>query len=64
LEAANIPFNSDIEIVCADGAIIITGANLLDTIPDELYQMFVELDISPETVRTVLMSGGVPDEQR
>lgn len=62
LEAANIPFGSDIEIVCADGAIIITGANLLDTIPDELYQMFVELDISPETVRTVLMSGGVLDE--
>ncbi len=64
LEAANIPFNSDIEIVCADGAIIITGANLLETIPDELYQMFVKLDISPETVRTVLMSGGVLDEQR
>ena len=62
LEAANIPFDSDIEIVCTDGAIIITGANLLDTIPDELYQMFVELDISPEAVRTVLMSGGSLNE--
>ena len=62
LKAANIPFGSDIEIVCTDGAIIITGANLLDTIPDELYQMFVELDISPEAVRTVLMSGGSLNE--
>lgn len=62
LEAANIPFGSDIEIVCTDGAIIITGANLLDTIPDELYQMFVELDISPEAIRTVLMSGGTLNE--
>ena len=63
LEAANIPFDSDVEIVCTDGAIIITAADLLDIIPDELCQLFAELGISPETVRSVIKSGGVCDEQ-
>lgn len=63
LEAANIPLGSDIEIVCTDGAIVITAADLLDTIPDELCLLFTELGISPETVRSVIRSGGVLDGQ-
>jgi len=63
LEAANIPLDSDIEIVCTEGAIIITEVDLLDMIPDELCQLFAELNISPETVRSVIRSGGVLNEQ-
>lgn len=63
LEAANIPLGSDIEIVCTEGAIIITAADLLDMIPDELCQLFAELNISPEDVRSVIRSGGVLDGQ-
>jgi len=63
LEAASIPFDSDVEIICTDGAIIITAADLLDIIPDELCQLFTELGISPETVRGVIKSGGVWNEQ-
>ncbi len=50
LEAANIPLDSDIEIACTEGAIIIKASELL-TIPCELCQLFAELGISPETVR-------------
>ncbi|OLN31396.1 AbrB/MazE/SpoVT family DNA-binding domain-containing protein [Desulfosporosinus metallidurans] len=63
LEAANIPLSSDIEIICTEGAIIITAADLLDMIPDELCQLFAELKISPEAVRSVIRNGGVLDGQ-
>jgi len=63
LEAASIPLGSDIEIVCTEGAIIITAADPLDMIPDELCQLFAELNISPEAVRSVIRSGGVLDGQ-
>ena len=63
LEAANIPLDSDIEIICSQGAIIITAADLLGMVPDELCQLFAELGISPEAVRSVIRSGGVLDEQ-
>lgn len=62
LEAANISPNSDIEIICKEGAIVITEADLLDMIPDELCRLFAELDISPETVRSVIKNGGVSNE--
>lgn len=63
LEAANIPIGSDVEIVCTEGAIIITEKDLLNMIPDELCQLFAELNINPETVRDVIRSGGVWDGQ-
>ena len=63
LEAASIPLDSDIEIVCTEGAIIITAADPLDMIPDELCQLFAELNISPEAVRSVIRNGGVLDGQ-
>lgn len=63
LETANIPLGGDIEVICTEGAIIITAAELLEMVPDELCQLFAELGISSETVRSVLMRGGVLDEQ-
>lgn len=62
LEAAGIPVDSDLEIVCAKGAVVIMEADLLDSLPDELRQLFDDLGINPETVRAVMRNGGVYDE--
>lgn len=62
LEAAGIPVGSDLEIVCAKGAVVIMEADLLDSLPDELRQLFDDLGINPETVREVMRNGGVYDE--
>jgi bifunctional DNA-binding transcriptional regulator/antitoxin component of YhaV-PrlF toxin-antitoxin module len=62
LEAAGIPVDSDLEIVCTKGAVVIMEADLLDSLPDELRQLFDDLGINPETVREVMRSGGVYDE--
>lgn len=59
LEAANIPVDSDLDIICTEGAIIIMAADLLDMVPDELCDLFAELGISPDTVRSVIKNGGV-----
>lgn len=61
LEAAEIPVDSDLEIVCAKGAVVILEADLLDSLPDELRELFADLDIHPDTVREVMRSGGVSD---
>jgi len=61
LEAAGIPVDSDLEIVCAKGAVIILEADLLDSLPDDLRELFVDLGIHPDTVREVMRSGGVFD---
>lgn len=63
LKTANIPVDSDLDIVCTEGAIIIMAADLLDIIPDELCHLFAELGISPDTVRSVIKNGGVLDGQ-
>ena len=62
LEAAGIPVDSDLEIVCTKGAVVIMEADLLDSLPDELRQLFDDLGINPETVREVMRNGGVYDE--
>lgn len=54
--------DSDLEIVCAKGAVVIMEADLLDSLPDELRQLFDDLGINPETVRAVMRNGGVYDE--
>lgn len=58
LEAAEIPIDSDLEISCMPGAIIITGADMLDGLPDELKGLFEELGIDPGTVREVMREEG------
>lgn len=63
LETANIPVDSDLDIICTEGAIIIMAADLLNMIPDELCDLFAELGISPDTVRSVIKNGGVLNGQ-
>ncbi|NPV89712.1 MAG: AbrB/MazE/SpoVT family DNA-binding domain-containing protein [Firmicutes bacterium] len=61
LEAAGIPVDSDLEIVCAKGAVVILEADLLDSLPDDLRKLFADLGIHPDTVREVMRNGGVFD---
>ncbi|OPY55754.1 MAG: hypothetical protein A4E55_02488 [Pelotomaculum sp. PtaU1.Bin035] len=61
LAAAEIPVDSDLEIVCAKGAVVILEADLLDSLPDELRELFNDLGIHPDTVREVMRNGGAMD---
>lgn len=58
LEAAEIPEGSDLEIVCTTGAIVIMESDILDSLPDELRDLFGELGIDPGTVREVMRKDG------
>lgn len=58
LEAAEIPVGSDLEIVCTAGAIVIMESDILDSLPDELRELFGELGIDPGTVREVMRKEG------
>jgi len=58
LEAAEIPADSDLEIVCTAGAIVIMESDVLDNLPDELRELFGELGIDPGTVREVMRKDG------
>jgi len=60
LEAAHIPPDSDITITCAEGAIIISEADIF-ALPDELSALLDDLGIDPENVR-VSFTGGDEDE--
>ena len=61
LEAAEIPVDSDLEIVCTKGAVVILEVDLLDCLPDDLRKLFADLGIHPVTVREVMRNGGVFD---
>lgn len=61
LEAADIPVDSDLEIICTSGAVVILEADLLDSLPDDLRELFGELGIHPDVVREVMRNGGVMD---
>lgn len=58
LEAAEIPAGSDLEVVCTAGAIVITGADILNNLPHELRGLFDELGVDPGTVREVMRKEG------
>jgi bifunctional DNA-binding transcriptional regulator/antitoxin component of YhaV-PrlF toxin-antitoxin module len=58
LEAAEIPVGSDLEIFCTAGAIVIMESDILDSLPDELRELFGELGIDPGTVREVMKKEG------
>lgn len=62
LEKAEIPYNSDLEVVCTRGAVVIVEADLTDRLPEELRELFGDLGISEDTVREVLRNGGVVHE--
>lgn len=62
LEAAQISRASDLEVICARGVVVIMEADLLDSLPDELRELFDDLGISPDTVRAVMRNGGFANE--
>jgi bifunctional DNA-binding transcriptional regulator/antitoxin component of YhaV-PrlF toxin-antitoxin module len=62
LEAAQIPLGSDLEVVCAKGAVVIMEADLLDSLPDELRELFDDLGVNPDTVREVMRNRGFAHE--
>ena len=63
LNAAEIPLDSDLNLICAKGAVVITVGDLLDTLPKELRQLFSDLDINPNIVREVMRNGEIEDEE-
>lgn len=58
LEAAGIPEDSDLNIIYTDGAIVITEADILDNLPDELRDLFANIGVDPDTVREVMRKEG------
>lgn len=62
LEKAEIPYNSDLEVICVKGAVVFTEADLTDNLPRELCELFEDLGISKDTVSEVLRNGGLAHE--
>jgi len=58
LEDAGISADSDLEIICGDGAIVILASDILNHLPEELTGLFQELGIHPDTVREVMRKEG------
>lgn len=58
LEDAGISTDSDLEIICGDGAIVILASDILNQLPEELTGLFQELGIHPDTVREVMRKEG------
>lgn len=54
LEAAGIPEESDLEVMCTPGAILIKEADRLDNLPEDLKDLFTKLNINPDTVWEVM----------
>ena len=58
LQAAGIPIDSDLDVTCVPGAIIIKESDILDRLPDGLKSLFQSFGIHPETVRDVMKKEG------
>lgn len=58
LEAASIPEDSDLDVICIDGAVIIMEEDILNNLPEDLRELFDDLGISPDTVREVMRKEG------
>jgi len=58
LNAAGIPINSDLDVTCVPGAIIIKESDILNRLPDGLKTLFNSFGIHPETVRDVMKKEG------
>lgn len=63
LDEAEIPEDSDLEVFCTKGAVIVTAGDILDSLPDDLRELFSDLGISPETVRSVMRDGNFDDAE-
>lgn len=62
LNAANIPIDSNLEITCANGVIVITRSRQAVKIPDDLSLLFRGLGIHPDIVRNVLEEGFIHED--
>jgi len=58
LNAAGIPIDSDLDVTCVPGAIIIKESDILNRLPDGLKTLFESFGIHPETVRNVMKKEG------
>jgi len=58
LQAAGIPIDSDLDVTCVPGAIIIKESDALNKLPDGLKTLFQSFGIHPETVREVMKKEG------
>lgn len=58
MEGAGISADSDLEIICCDGAIVILASDILNRLPEELAGLFQELGIHPDTIREVMRKEG------
>lgn len=58
LEDAGISTDSDLEIICGAGAIVILASDILNQLPEDLTGLFQELGIHPDTVREVMRKEG------
>lgn len=58
MEGAGISADSDLEIICGDGAIVILASDILNRLPEELAGLFQELGIHPDTIRKVMRKEG------
>lgn len=58
-EAAGIPFGVSLEVTCGDGEIVIRAAedDILNAVPPDLMNLFLNYGINPDTVRSVLKEG-------
>jgi hypothetical protein len=58
LEGAGISADSDLKIICGDGAIVILASDSLNRLSEELAGLFQELTIHPDTIREVMRKEG------
>lgn len=58
LEAAGIPIDSDLDVACYPGTIVIQESDLLDRLPDGLKTLFQSFGIQPDIVREVMKKEG------
>ncbi|MDA8227581.1 MAG: hypothetical protein M0T74_07735 [Desulfitobacterium hafniense] len=58
LNAAGIPIDSDLDVSCVPGAIIIKESDIMNRLPDGLRTLFNSFGIHPETVRDVMKKEG------
>ena len=55
LRAANMSVEAGVTITALNKKVVITETDVLDYVPDELFDLFDELGISEDAVREVLL---------
>lgn len=58
LEAAGIPADNELDVICIEGAVIIREADILNNLPEEFRELLDALDVDPDVVRGVMRKEG------